>query len=125
MNLKDKFDNIIYNKQRHKFHDSSLLYISLNIEKKQLILNIEFWKDRTITKNERYVIITFEFINIGNLLLNNEVTFFGVDDDIDRFHVITINNQDTFILEGNKGWVFSFTAEDFEYYEKDLEISSS
>lgn len=115
MNIIQQFSNIILNKTRDGFHDSTLVELKIKPENKTITINIEHWKDGKKDDEEEIYSGKFVFNNVHNIQLNNQVNCFGVEDEITSFNIRENNN---FILTGSKGWILSFSSTSFKYSEK-------
>jgi hypothetical protein len=116
MDVISKFNNLTYNKQKYKFHDSSLLQVNIDFENKEVKLIIEFC--RYLSKSEGDLLnIEFLFKNTSNIQLRNDLNKFGIADDINSFIVKQEKMNIFFSISGYFGWEISFAADDFTYKE--------
>lgn len=112
MDVLEKFNNLSYNKQKHKFHDSSLISITFDFEKIEIQTVIEFCRYIDETKGD-LLNIEFVFKNVSDIHFKNDLNKFGVNDDVHSFIAKKDNTKNIFIVSGYYGWEVSFSASDF------------
>jgi hypothetical protein len=121
MEIIKKFNDLIYNKQEYKFHDSTLLGLNINFENNTIGIFIEFCK-KIDNKYGNLINLKFYFKEVRDIQLYNGLNFFGIEGDIYDFTINGDKNIGSIIkITGSNGWEFSFSAIDFDYEEKFIE----
>ena len=99
MDIIKQFKEILTNKTRNGFHDATLLELKIRLEKNEIYIEIEHWKDGDKDKEEKIYIGKFLFREISNIYLDNKVNCFGIEDEISNFETVGVSTV---------GWISVF-----------------